>query len=529
MSTIHLDALMQYGSTRRAAEALGLAYTTFFDRLSKERKALSAIQNAEEPIVDPVRYTNKPRYYIFSCAVKGATVHEDFLKNLEAYAAHLGADIAIGPLTSTGRQRYTEYDPEDFDPAIVDYIHEEAIVIGNKIRFSPELNLTPTMVKPLQGLQTYTKKLWGIFPHTKISLETVATHKDRPTKFIATTGAITHPHYSPTKAGFRAHFDHVHGAIIVEVTKTGVWFRHLTPANALDGTFYDLGYVVKNGKVLNNKEGVRAIVYGDIHIELIDKDVAKATWGIGFKSHKDSLSLVDWIKPQTQVFHDLLDMTAANYHELDNMFRRYERWNKGKNSVHGDLEQAMEFLRQVTGDHIESVVVDSNHDYFIQQWLLKFDPAAKEDFDNIETFYKLKIAVLRSIREGFPLSFLETILREKFPGEETLLDNITFLKVDDSFEIDNIECGWHGHRGANGRRGSRHAFKFVTEKSTIAHLHSPAIESGCHVVGTSSSLDLGYNSGPSSWAHTHGIIYPHGGRTLITMSDSKFWAAQGIS
>lgn len=525
-STIHIEALKAHKSVRKAAAAMGLKRSTFFDNLNREKQAIATIQNIEEPIIDPVRH-NRPRYYIFTAAVRGAKVHTEFFENLKVYAKHLGAELVVGPLTSTGRQRYAEYDPKEFDPALVDYISDEPIVIGNRIRFSPELNLSPTMVKPLQGLQTYTKKEWGVFPHTKISVDTVPTHKDRPAKFIATTGAVTHPYYTPTKAGYRAHFDHVHGAVIVEVTKKGVWFRHLVPANEIDGTFYDLGYRVAKGRVDWNESGVHALIYGDIHAEKLDPQVALATWGIGSKSETFT-SLAAHLEPQVQVLHDLMDMSAANYHELDNLFKRYERWWDRENHVRSDFDVALSFLKKVEQFAHETVIVDSNHEYFIEKWLLKFDPSMKEDFENIDDFYTLKLALLKSIRDGRPYSMLETLLRAYYGEEEDeLFKQLTFLKPDDSYEIDNIECGWHGHRGPNGRRGSKNAFKFVTEKSTIAHLHSPSIDSGCHVVGTSTKMDLGYNQGPSSWSHTHGIIYPHGGRTLITMSDGKFWATQG--
>ncbi|MFM7009088.1 MAG: hypothetical protein ACKO0Z_07100 [Betaproteobacteria bacterium] len=539
--TPFLDAFDKYGSVRKAAAALDMKRSTFFDNLNREREAIKAIQHAEEPFIDPVRSSTRPRYYIFTAAVKGAAVHGDFFDNLKAYAKHLGAELVIGPLTSLGRQRFASFDAKEFDPEIVPFLSDEPIVIGDKIRFCPELNLTPTMVKPLQGLQTYTKKLWGIFPHTKISLETVATHKDRPTKFIATTGAVTHPHYTPTKAGFRAHFDHVHGAVVVEVTKKGVWFRHLTPKSELDGTFYDLGYIVKGGKV-DWHDGVDAVIYGDIHAEKIDRNVELATWGSPMAS--DSFTpLVDHLKPKTQVFHDLMDMTAANYHELNDTFKRFQRYVNKQSSVEEDFYTALDFLSYATTKAPNNIVVDSNHEYFIRKWLLNFDPAKHEDFENIELFYKLKVAVLADIRgenhscaspDGY--SFIELLLKtvaamnESYhfkPSDAKMLDKVHFLRADESYEIHNVECGWHGHAGPNGRRGSKHAFKFVTEKSTIAHLHSPSIESGCHVVGTSTQLDLGYNQGPSSWAHTHGIIYPHGGRTLITMSDGKFWATQG--
>lgn len=523
----HIDALNKYGSVRKAADALGVRRSTFFDNLSREKKEIESIQQASAVEVENVRSSSVPRYYVMTAAVRGAKVHADFLANLEAYAKHLGARLVVGPLTNAGRQRYSEVDEGEFDDAITPYIQSAPIIVGDRVRFCPELNLTPTMVKPLQGLQTYTKRLWGIFPHTKISLETVATHKDRPTKFTATTGAVTHPHYTPTKAGYRAHFDHVHGAIILEVTRDGVWFRHVTPTNEIDGTFYDLGYKVAGGKV-SWSTGVKALIYGDVHIEKVDPEVATATWGYGV-ARKGFTPLVEHLKPDTQIFHDLMDMHFANYHELDNLFSRLDSASDEKLTARSSFRTVFDFLRYVTKFSNANVVVDSNHDYFVEKWLLKFDPAHKGDFTNIEEYYELKSAMVRETREGRFRSILATTLDVMARGcmDAGVLQNVKFLQTDESYEIDNIECGWHGHNGPNGRRGSKTAFKFVTEKSTIGHLHSPSIESGCHVVGTSSSLDLGYNKGPSSWAPTHGIIYPHGGRTLITMSDSKFWATQG--
>lgn len=538
-ATPYIDALNASGSVRKAAEKMGIARSTFFDNLNKEKAAISAMY----PATRQVKSSSKPSYYIFTCAVRGAKVHTDFWNNLQAYSKELGAELIVGPLTSLGRQRYAEYDQSEFDPLVVDYVSEDPLIIGNKIRFSPELNLTPTMVKPLQGLQTYTKRLWGIFPHTKISLETVPTHKDRPTKFIATTGAVTHPHYTPTKAGYRAHFDHVHGAVIVEVTKDGVWFRHLTPASEIDGTFYDLGLVVSGGKVSWNDDGVKALVYGDIHIEKLDPEVSKATWGIehmksrtnpvwdGYRLSDDATytPLASHVNPTIQIYHDLMDMTAANYHELDNVFRRIGTDRSREGSMQWSFNTTVGFLEHASSMSPINVVVDSNHDYFVEKWLLNFDPVAKEDFENFRAYYELKIALLEEKRANGKTPLLELCMRAmgNISDSAKVLEMVNFLAPDQSFEIDGIECGWHGHRGPNGRRGTKNAFKFVTEKSVIGHLHSPSIESGTYVVGTSTKMDLGYNQGPSSWAHTHAIIYPHGGRTLVTLSDGKFWATQG--
>lgn len=516
------QALAKYKSTRAAAKALGMKKTTFFDRLAKERAQRIALSHIDNPQIK--RTTAKPTRYIFTAAVRGANVHQDFLDNLKAYAAHIGAELVVGPLMSITAQRFAQVDSTEFHQELVPLLGAEPIIIGDKMRYSPELNLSASMVQPLQGLQTYTKKLWGIFPHTKISLQTVATHKQTPTKFIATTGAVTHPNYTPTKAGFRANFDHQYGAAIVEVTKNGVWFRHVTPTSEIDGTFYDLDNEVRRGAVTKHK-GVSALVYGDIHVEHLDPVVAAQTWAFApLWSNKVHKSLTELLKPETQVYHDLMDMTAENYHELDDVFARFGTYLEGDNSVKDGFVKTGEFINHVVAHSVNNVVVESNHDYFIKKWLLKFDPSAKEDFENIIDYYKMKVAVLERIEQGGEFSVLELALKTMQP--DCMWEHMQFLLADESFEIHNIELAYHGHMAANGRRGSRGSFKFVTEKSIVGHMHSPWIESGSYVVGTSSRLKLSYNKGPSSWSNSHAIIYPHGGRTLVTLSDNRFWADQ---
>lgn len=533
MNTVYRDAVSTHGSYRKAAEAMGIARTTFFDRWKKENASEVFEKKArigraiDDALGRATKRAKATKRYIFTCAVRGAPAHDDFLNNLIAYADEIGAELVIGPLTSTSRQRFADLDEEEFDGACRPYISDDPVVVGDRVRFSPELNLTPTCVKPLEGLAAYTKRLWGVFPHTKVSLETIATHKDRPSKVNVSTGAVTHAHYSPTKAGFRAKFDHVFGAVIVETTQDGQWTRHLTPKDAYDGTFYDLDKMVMGGQVMWNDKGVEALVYGDIHVEKLDVLCGMATWGFG--AGKDYGSLAGLLKPRIQVFHDLCDFTAINYHEMGDFFKRYEKWVKCQEQARDAFVMASEFLKSVRDMGEENIVVDSNHDYFLNKWLLKYDPSQIGDMANAELFYKLKLDVLQQIAKhnhsstGF--STLERGLR-LIADAGDICDEFKFLGPDSSHEVMGVELGWHGHRGANGSRGSRGSFKFVTEKSFTAHLHGPSIASGSYIVGTSSDLDLGYNQGPSNWSHTHGILYPHGHRTLITMSAGKFWADQ---
>jgi hypothetical protein len=133
----YIAALKKHGSVRKAAKATNILRSTFFDGLNKEREALRSIQNAEKPLLVNVHSSTKPRYYIFTAAVKGAAVHTDFFNNLKSYAKYLGAELVVGPLTSTGRQRYAAVETAEFKEELIPFISNEPIIIGDKIRFSP--------------------------------------------------------------------------------------------------------------------------------------------------------------------------------------------------------------------------------------------------------------------------------------------------------------------------------------------------------------------------------------------------------
>jgi len=95
---------------------------------------------------------------------------------------------------------------------------------------------------------------------------------------------------------------------------------------------------------------------------------------------------------------------------------------------------------------------------------------------------------------------------------------IRFLGTDEPFQIcgKKIECGMHGHLGADGSRGTPNGLNKIGRKAITAHTHSAGIYNGLYVAGTSTDLDMGYNHGPSSWSHSDVLTYPNGKRCIIT-------------
>ena len=97
-----------------------------------------------------------------------------------------------------------------------------------------------------------------------------------------------------------------------------------------------------------------------------------------------------------------------------------------------------------------------------------------------------------------------------------------FLERDQSFKIKDIEVGSHGDKGANGARGSLNGMSKLGVKTVTGHSHSPGIIGGAYQVGTSTRYQLEYNRGPSSWLHTHCIIYANGKRALINIINGRY-------
>jgi hypothetical protein len=83
----------------------------------------------------------------------------------------------------------------------------------------------------------------------------------------------------------------------------------------------------------------------------------------------------------------------------------------------------------------------------------------------------------------------------------------------------------HADIGPRGSRGSTAAFAKTVERINGAHTHEPAIREAMYSAGTSSLLDMKFNtSGQGAWHQAHIVAYPNGKRAIITMNGPK-WRA----
>lgn len=467
--------------------------------------------------------------WIFTCAQNNTKVNSEVWRSLKALSNHYGAQLVVSTFEydlsshTSSEKPGTKHPNKElwFSPAVVPYVVNERMQVAKGLEWCGELQILPTAKRPISGFEAYTGRNSCIIPHPKFALESVASGKYEGTKLIFTTGCVTERNYIQKKAGQLAQFHHGFGGLLVEVAEDGSWYcRQLNATET--GVIYDLDVRVSKGKVSTGNR-VEAIVWGDAHVRRADPVVSNLAWGSDY-SRWEQESMIDTLRPKYQFMHDLVDFRSRNHHEINNGRKRFERFVAGgpEDDVKAELQEAAKALWLRGRDFCQTIVVDSNHDRALLKWLDTAD--YRQDPKNALTFLQLQSWVYQETAKGNEPAVFENAMRSVGAP-----DKVRFLKQDESFIIcpdanGGIECGMHGDLGVNGGRGSAIGFARMGRKSIVGHGHSTAIVDGVYIVGHSAKVDLGYNKGPSSWSHSHCVVYPNGKRAIVTMWKGK-WRA----
>lgn len=451
------------------------------------------------------------RKFVFTSAQNNTYVHSGFFEALRLFCHDNDAQLIVSTFAynKSGFQNGTkEADELWYDPLIEPFIFNESAQAAHGLIFCGELDILPTAVTPLSGFENYTQESSGIIPHTKMQMQSLPRMRGEPERFLYTTGAITLRNYIQRKAGQKAEFHHVFGALYVEVDDEGDWFVRQLVANE-DGVFHDLTRRYSPDGV--SSAPVVAITWGDIHLEKLDPVVFEAAWG--------DKSMLTELNPSFQFIHDLTDFRARNHHNIDDPFFLADMHFRGQGNVEKDLLRCGSFLGHITRLGNKAIVVESNHDQALERWLKEAD--IRKDPENAVFFHRANMMIHTAIRRLNPnFNVFQWAVTDNFQ----IKMDAEFLREDDSYVVKGIEQGMHGHRGPNGARGNPRGFRTIGRKVNIGHMHSAGIFDGVYVAGVSGLLEMGYNKGPSSWSHSHIITYDNGKRTIVTMKQGK-WKA----
>lgn len=508
-----------------------------------------------EPNIMPLPEKGKITRYLLTSAQNNTKVFTAFLKNLEAYAERTQAQLMISRFTynktaydnaymaKPGRRGHggTDEDGCWYDQAIAPYVCDGIDSGSGRYQLAPdlqwcaELNILPTAVNPLSDLDVYAGHNSAIFPHAKVAMKSPPRMPNDPPRFLYTTGTVTQLNYIQRKAGQKAEFHHIFGALIVEVNSDGDWWARQINASS-DGSFYDCpgGKVVKVSKgVVTEGHRALAIGWGDVHASEIDTEVSDVNWGrpevkvSGIPGDSRSTRLVmhpgaiDSLRPSYQFMHDLFSMRSRSHHEMKKFGRMYSKYVKGQDSVLDEVQATRLVMQKAHRDWCKMVVVNSNHDRHGERWL--DDADYRYDLPNVKFFLEAQLARVNAIEADEPKEwcFLEWALRKEG------CPKATFLAIEESFLIGpkghQVECGLHGDIGPNGARGSTRNLAKLGRRNNKGHDHQATIFEGTYSAGVC-GLDLTYNKGPTSWSVSHILSYTSGKRAILSQRAGRLWA-----
>ena len=454
--------------------------------------------------------------FVFTVAQNNTKLHEEFWQTLTRFAKRRKARLIVGKLSynKNGWQKVTtESEGVWYDPRIEPFVLDEQAKIAERLVWCGELDILPTAVYPLNGLDNYTGHNSAIIPHTKMQMRSLATMKHEPAKLLYTTGAVTLRNYIQRRAGQLAEYHHVYGALYVEIDKAGNWFVRQLNADE-DGIMYDLNTVYGPTWERPAREfGRPVLTLGDIHLEKLDKD-----------AFTGALDMIGALNPSDVFIHDLIDFQGRNHHNINDTHFLVQMQAFRKDRVEDMIRGTAKFLYGLCSAFPETTfnVVKSNHDEAFDRWV-KSRPVFTDPV-NARYWHECNAIQLRYIESGTPFDvFAWAVYRAGHEQGFKLSDlRLRFVQEDESVLINGIEYGMHGHLGPNGARGNPKNFRQIGRRVNHGHTHSAGIIDGVWTAGVLGSLDMGYNRGPSSWSHSSILTYPNAKRTIITQH-GKEW------
>lgn len=377
---------------------------------------------------------------------------------------------------------------------IIPFVCNKDVKLSKHLVIRAETRITHTSINPLQGMNHAGDNASEIYGHAQVAMESIATAKDAPAKMIFTTGTVSQPNYGGSKTAKKAQFHHSLSGLFIEL-EGSAFYPTQVHFDGEGAYLFDRYYTPRSSR---KAEAAAAVIHGDSHVRFLEPKVDQLL------DH-----VCDKLKSEIQVYHDVHDHHIGSHHSSKDTLFLLSKSIAGEVSIRDELMLTVNFLDSKSNP----VVVDSNHHRHLEQWFNRYTPNGG-DVVNARLYYELAEMACAAIEEGRPVNLLKMFV-DKYSKRE-----VKFYTGNESLMIKGIDCSQHGDRGPNGSRGSAKSFSRSGHKTFIGHSHTPRIEKGCYQVGTS-TLDLPYAVGYSSWCLTSGIIYPNGKRALFNIINKK--------
>lgn len=481
--------------------AMGLARTTMRDQFGNLAGYLDALYKECRHIIydlnkEKIKDINvkKNKTFVITTAVIGDKVDTKMLSSLNTYCDKFNAKLIIH--VAKGKKSLGQ----TLDPALRDYdVCLKETNLNTNVKLIPVFQASGKTDPASGGLPRTGKRDSSIIVASpKQRLLYTATGIDKLPHAIMGTGAITKPDYDRNViSGYMAEYDHVMGAVVVEIDNDEIFHFRQIQFDA-NGGFVDLGTYICGGKSKQMKP--EAMVLGDWHSGKGVYSVIEAS-----KRITKQLGISRWI------LHDIFDGGSVSHHNEGKLLLLAMKASKQELNLDSELHGLTNDLKWMTSFLDEVVIVKSNHDEHLERYLdegrFMKDPANTE----------LAITLAGAMLKGHsPVQYY-------VEQDATVKKNkLRWLKRDESYMIAGIECGAHGDKGANGSKGTIGSLEKAFGDCVFGHAHTPQILRGAWCVGTTTDTHADYGAGPSSWMNTHCLVYPNGSRQMINFIDGKY-------
>ena len=430
--------------------------------------------------------------YIISSAQTASAVYKPFFENMLAYAEFIGAEVGIIATRYKNPTSVHRIEGDVWDERVLPYLTAQRQNLHEGIVLLGDLKIQATATSPTTGLDSVEGSASCIIGSPAVEFRPIATLPEERQKFLMSTGSVTNPSFTDTKAGSVAAEFHRYGFIVVEIeSDETVHFRNVVGES--DGSFNDLVYRVEDSRI--GTEDVGTMVWGDSHYAQKIQEVTDA-----FRGMCTDLGI------SKSILHDVWDSKNLNVHNFNNPVEQYRLLKDPKNSLQAEIDQLIEELFWFEDNMEETIVVRSNHDDMLDRAMYQGD--WKKNLANAELFVQFLSLTLSG---KAPKGIIPYIIEDYF-------DRVKALGVEDSYVQTGVQLALHGHKGASGSKGSLNQFAKLPIPNIIGHSHAPHIKGNTYQVGISCGMSHGYNQGLSKWAYAGVTLNNRGIRQLIVLN-----------
>ena len=483
-------------NTKYSSNTLSKWYNTFSNFKEQALKE-SGVKKRENVSIKTTKDTNVSTYFVTSI-VEGANIETGFMSAIDTFCKENSANKVL--LWVRGVRPIDAFTPEQLSTYEGNLCTE--FVFNSKLK-AKDFMLHPAQILPLTGLSRFGNRDCSlIIASPKQHMTSVPRAKNASPHTLWSTGTVSLPKYSSTRAGSLANQDNTLGGLIVEVVDSKKF--HIRPVQYKDNCFIDLGTKYNsNGKVEKNAVKAEAIVWGDLHLTEEDIDAVRC-----------SIEQTNYVKAKKVVIHDVCSWNSVNAHDINKYIVRADRKQQ---TLVDDYEYTATGLGYILNllkpSKSDIYIVKSNHDNWVKRWVEKGDFI--KDRTNSIAGAKAFINFCKG-EDPIEVEVLDRIT------DQNIRNKVHFMKKDEQLKVAGFELGQHGENGANGSKGNIQGFGRSHDKIVVGHSHSPNIFYSAIQVGTNSRMDLPYATGDSSWMHANCIIYPNGTFQLITFIDENW-------